>query len=530
VLLIACANIANIMLARADARRKEIAIRAALGADRKRIIRQVLSESVILGLTGGATGAVLAWWGINALIKTSSRSYPLLRNASLDAATLGFALLLSIVTGVIFGVVPALTMAREGTSSGVLSGSLKEGASNISAGKSSTRVRGLLVVFEIALSLMLLIAAGLLLRSFMRLQRVDPGFDAKGVLTASITAPQESYPTGVRRLALYERFLENLRLAPEVDSAGIVDFFPLSGSNAGTAMFPVGRPVPRPGEVPIVWMRIMSEGYFRAMSIPIYSGRQFDERDNLQKPPVAIINRTLARRFWPNEDAVGKRFTLSSQGQDVPVITVVGIAGDVRHTNVSQEPDAEVFFCYRQMMPARVAVAVRTRSDPTHLANTVRQALSSVDKQLPISRIQTLTEILNDSLSSRRVTMLLLGVFAAVALTLAAVGIYGVISYSVAQRRHEIGIRMALGATRARVLRAVLGQALLLAVIGEAAGLAATFAVRRILDSQLYGSTAMDPIIFTAVPMLLGAVAFVAAIIPAFRAMRVSPLLALRRE
>jgi putative ABC transport system permease protein len=343
VLLIACANVANIMLARASARRKEMALRAALGADRGRILSQILNESIVLSLAGGALGALLAFWGIKALIQTSADSYPLLRNASADMVTLGFSVLLSIIAGVVFGLVPALAMAQQGAAWGVLSGTLKEGSATVSAGRSSHRVRSLLVIAEIALSLVLLIAAALLVRSFLHLQQVKPGFEASGVLTAAISLPQERYSTGPRRLALYEEFLQNLDRAPEIEAAGLVDFLPLSGSNTGTGFFPEGRPLPRPGESPIVWLRFMSDGYFRSMSIPMISGRQFDGRDNLQAPPVAIINRTLARRFWPDEDPIGKRFTLSPPGQGVNAFTVIGVAGDVRHTNLLQEPDAEMF-------------------------------------------------------------------------------------------------------------------------------------------------------------------------------------------
>ncbi len=531
VLLIACANIANILLARAGVRRKEMAIRAALGADRMRIIRQILSESVILGVSGGVLGLLLASWGLQVLIKTAATSYPLLESASLDASVLGFSLLLSILTGVAFGIGPALAMAREGAFWDVLSGSLKEGASNVSASRSGKGVRALLVVSEVALSLMLLISAGLLVRSFIRLQQVNPGFAPEGVLTAAITLPQERYPNGAKRLAFYQEFLQNLERTHEVEAAGIVDFLPLSGSNSGAGFFPEGRPMPRPGEAQIVWMRWMSEGYFRAMSIPLMAGRQFDERDSPPAPPVAIVNQTLARRFWPGEDPIGKRFTLSAPGQGVPIFTVVGVAGDVRHTNLIQAPDAEMFLYYRQNVPARVTLTVRTRSsDPASLAGPMRQALAAADKDLPMSRIRTMETIVSDSISSRRLTMMLLGIFAAVALLLAAVGIYGVISYSVAQRTHEIGIRMALGAPREGVLWMVTSEAMALAVIGELVGLAATLALRRLLDSQLYGMTTMDPLVFATVPIILGAVAFFASLIPARRAMHVDPLIALRHE
>jgi putative ABC transport system permease protein len=495
VLLIACVNVANILLARADVRQREMALRVALGAGRKRIVLQILNESMILSLAGGLLGVLLAVWGIHALVTTASISYPLLKTASLDLPVLGFALLLSIVTGVTFGFAPALKMAREG-SSGVLWGSLKEGSHGASSGHASRCIHSLLVIFEVALSLMLLLAAGLLLRSFMHLQQVNPGFDPHGVLTATITLPQGKYSTGPKRMALVQEFLQNLEHAPGVESAGVVDLLPLAGTNSGTQFFPEGRPMPRPGESPIVWMRFMSEHYFRAMSIPLLSGRQFAESDSPPAPPVAIINQTMARRFWPGEDPVGKRFSMSPSGQGVPVFTVVGVAGDVHHTNLFQEPDAEMFLYYRQMPPARVTVAVRTRLDPSLLANPVRQALSAADKDLPVSRVTPMAQIF----------------------------------YSVAQRRHEIGIRMALGSPKERVFRMVTGEAMLLAVVGEALGLAAAFALRRLIDSQLYGSKAMDPLVFTCVPLALAAVAYIAALIPAVRATKVDPLIALRSE
>jgi putative ABC transport system permease protein len=530
VLLIACANVANILLARADVRRREMAVRAALGADRKRIIRQILSESVILGLAGGLLGILLAYWGVGALVKTSAASYPLLRSASLDAASVGFTIVLSVLTGVLFGIIPALAVSREGSSWGLLSGTLKEGSSTVSAGRSSKRVRSVLVVFEVALSLMLLITAGLLVKSFLRLQEVKPGFDPKGVLTANIALPLEKYPNGPQRLAVYQQFLQNLEHAPGVEAAGLVDFLPLSGSNAGTSIVPEGRPIPRPGEATIVWMRFMSEGYFRAMSIPLLAGRQFTEGDRPPAPPVAILNRTMARRYWAEEDPVGKRFTIGPPGPNTPVFTIVGLAGDVRHTNLSQEPEAEMFLYYRQSSPLRTTVTVKTLAEPLSLSNTLRQALASVDKNLALARIQTMETVVSDSVSSRRLTMLLLAIFAGVAFVLAAVGIYGIISYSVAQRRHEIGIRMALGAPPQRMLWMVTRQAMMLAIVGEGAGLAGTFALRRIIDSQLYGFTAVDPAMFTIVPLVLAVVAFAAALIPARRAMQVDPLIALRRE
>jgi putative ABC transport system permease protein len=438
---------------------------------------------------------------------------------------------LSVLAGVVFGITPALTMAREGSFWNALAGSLKEGSTTVSGGRSSLLVRKLLVVSEVALSLMLLIGAGLLMRSFLLIQQVDPGFDPGGVVTAGITLPPAKYPDGPKRLAFYQEFLQNLARAPEVEAAGFVDYLPLSGSNSASGFYPEGRPLPRPGEAAMAWTRWISEGYFRAMSIPLLAGRQFAESDSPPAPPVAIVNRTLARRFWPGEDPVGKRFTLGAPGQGVPVFTVIGVAGDVRHTNLAQEPDAELFMYYRQVVPARVTVVARAKQqDAARLAAPLRKALAAADKDLPMSSLRTMEEFLSTSISSRRLTMTLLGIFAAVALVLAAVGIYGVISYSVSQRRHEIGIRMALGAPQARVMWMVTGEAMLLAAIGELAGLGGTMALQRIINSQLYNMTAINPLILVTVPVILGTVAFVAAWIPARRAMQVDPLVALRHD
>jgi putative ABC transport system permease protein len=531
VLLIACANVANILLARTDARKREMAIRAALGADRKRIIRQILSESVILGLGGGAFGSLLAYWGVQALIRTQSNSYPLLQNVSLDAWVIVFSVVLSLLAGVAFGIGPALAMAREGSFWNVLAGSLKEGSGTVSGSRSSRRVRGVLVVSEVALSLMLLIGAGLLMRSFFLIREIDPGFNAEGVVTTAITLPPAKYPDAAKRMPFYREFLGNLERNPEVDGVGIVDYLPLSGSNSGSGFFPEGHPTPRPGEAPIVWTRWMSEGYLRAMSIPLLAGRLFEERDAPPAPPVAIVNRTLANRYWAGENPIGKRFTLGTPGAGVPVFTVVGVAGDVRHTSLTQAPEPELFLYYRQIVPSRVSVVVRGRQrDTALLAAPLRQSLAAADKDMPMSRLLTLEESLANSISSRRLTMMLLGIFAGTALLLAGVGIYGVISYSVAQRKHEIGIRMALGAPRNRVLWMVTGEAMLLAAIGEVVGMAGTLSLQRLIQSQLYSMTAMDPAIFLTVALILGAIAFVAAFLPARRAMQIDPLIALRHE
>ncbi len=530
VLLIACANVANIMLARAGVRRQEMALRAALGAERGRIARQILNENIILSLAGGLLGIILARWAVTAVVKTHATGYPLLRNASIDLTVIAFTIVLSIVTGLLFGTVPAMAMARQATRS-VLQDWLKDASHSVSTGRSGSRTRSVLVVCEVALALMLLITAALLIRSFLRLQQVDPGFQPEGVLTASITLPPKRYPAELNRLVFLDELLQKLQNAPQIDSVGLVDTVPLSGYNSGMGFFPEGRPAPPAGEEPIVWTRRMSEGYFRAMSVPLLSGRQFTTDDAQKAPGVAIINRTLARRFWPNEDPVGKRFGLGSPpGPNASPLTVVGVAGDLRHTSMAQPPDAEVFLCYRQLVPATVTLVMHTKANPATLAGTLRQTLAGIDKELPISLVQMMEQRVSDSISSRRLTMLLLTILAGVALLLAAVGVYGVIAYSVSQRTHEIGIRRALGEPNLHVLRTVAGQPLVLALGGEIVGILGTVALRKLIETQLFASASMDPLILTIVPLTLAAVALIAALIAASRATQVDPLIALRRE
>ena len=531
VLLIACANVANILLARAGVRKKEIAVRAALGANRWRLAKQMLTESLILSLAGGILGAVLAYWSITYIAGTYSADIPLLENAGLDATVLGFTLLATLLTGVIFGMAPAFATSRYGASAS-LRESLKEGGHEAGAGGSGNRLRSVLVIAEVALSMMLLIAGGLLIRSFLQLQQINPGFNPKGVLTASITLPADKYPTGPRRIDFFQEFLEVLARKPEVKAAGIVNALPLSGSNTGIGISVEGRPVLRRGEAPIVWLRMVSEEYFRAMSIPLVSGRNFTARDNLEVPPVAVINQTMASRLWPGENPLGKRFSSGEPSGNEPVrwITVVGTVGDVRHMELVREPDAELYLPYRQMAPAGMSVAIRTDLEPMHLATLLRRAVASVDSHQPISNLRSMDQLMSTSISSRRLTMFLLAAFAAVALVLAAVGIYGVISYSVTRRTHEIGIRLALGARGGHVLKMVLGRALLLVAIGEILGLAAAFALRRVIGTQLYVVSSTDPLIFTLVPAALTVTAILAGLIPALRALRVDPLIALRHE
>jgi putative ABC transport system permease protein len=531
VLLIACANVANILLARAGVRRQEMALRAALGASRGRIVRQILSECLVLSLAGGGFGVLLASWGVAALVKSASESYPLIQSAAITAPVLAFSLAASVLAGMLIGAVPAFSLARE-SSSLVVQACLKEGSHAVTSGKPSGRKRSALVICETALSVMLLIAAGLLLRSLIRLQQVDPGFSSEGVITAAISLPPGSYPNSQKRAMFYENLLQNLRLAPEIECAGIVEPLPLSGTNIGMGFFPEGRPTPAPGDVPIVWSRYISEDYFRTMSTPLLGGRWLNGSDNQNSPPAAIVSRTLANRFWPGQNAIGMRFGLGGPltTPNATPITVVGVSGDIRHMNLAQDPEAEVFISYRQMAPARITLVARSRLDPARLGPILQKALASVDKDLPLAKLRTMDQMVSDSLATRRLTALLLFLFAVTAVLLAAVGVFGIIAYAVTQRRHEIGIRRALGAESSDVLRTVAGQPLLLAGIGEVAGLAASYAFRHTIESELYLPSGMDPMIFTGVPLLLMAVATSAALLASRRALHIDPILALRRE
>ncbi len=527
VLLIACVNVANLLLARASARQREIAVRTSLGASRARLIRQMLTESCLLGMSGGVFGILLAFWGVKALIVLVPDRYPLVRGASIDSRVLLFTLIVSLATGILFGLVPALAASRTGG----LADALKEGGRSEGDSTSHGRILSLLVVAEVALSLILLVGSGLMIRSFIRLNAVDPGFSPHKVLTASVNLAPAKYGTPASRTTFFRELLQRLDAVPGVQAAGIVSVLPLSGSNTGTGLVIEGRPIPRREEIPIVWFRLANQGYFRAMEIPLLQGRFFNEQD-ATGPPVAIINATLARRFWPGENPIGKKITggIPQAGRPTTWLTIVGVVGDLRHWSLDREADAEIFWPYEQHAPAAMSLAIRTDSDPTYFAPLLRGTTVAIDKEQPVSQIRSMEQILADSIAPRRFAVVVLGVFAAVALVLAAVGIYGVISFSVTRRTREIGVRMALGAQPQNVQRMVLGKALTLAAIGVAVGLSGSLALTRAIRSQLYNVSATDPMTLAGVAILLAAVAALAGFWPARRAARVDPMIALRHE
>ncbi|RPI25443.1 MAG: ABC transporter permease [Acidobacteria bacterium] len=527
VLLIACTNVANLLLARAGMRQRELALRTALGASRARIIRQLLTESAMLGLAGGAAGILVAYAGVRSLLALVPDRFPLLSDASIDLRVLAFTLAVSLVTGIVFGLAPALVSSRRQA----LNDALKEGGRGSGESMSRARLRSTLVVTEVALALVLLIGAGLMIRSFLGLSRVNPGFNPKGVLTASITLPRSHYKEPGQRVEFLRKLFAELRAVPGVQAAGATTCLPLTQHNTGTGLVIEGRPVPPPTEIPLVWFRIVNADYFRAMQIPLIRGRVFREEDQ-KGPPVALINETLARRFFPNEDPVGKRFTNGIPRTDPPTtwITIVGVVGDLRHKGLDEPADAELFWPYQQLAPGVLAVVVRTNAEAEKFAPLLRKAVARIDKDQPVSQIRSMEEILDRSIATQRLSVILLGIFAGLALTLAAVGIYGVISFSVTRRTQEIGVRMTLGAKAGDVIRMVMGQALVLTVLGVAIGLAAAFALTRFLGSLLFGVTATDPLVLTGVSVLLIVIAALASYLPARRAASVDPLVALRYE
>jgi len=525
VLLIACANVANLLLARATVRQREVAIRAALGAGRARLLRQLLTESVLLALAGAVPGVLLAVWATKILTAIPSLQIPRLAQASVDGQALAFTLAASLATAVIFGLVPALHAARFN-----LTGSLREGGRGTGESAGHARLRSVLVVFEVSLALLLLIGSGLLLRSLMSILRVSPGFDSQGAMAFDLDLPGTRYGKPEQSARFFRELLPQLNALPGVVSSSAVNPLPLSDNNIGTSFQVGGHPVPK-SEESHTQFRSIALDYFSTMRIPLIAGRAFTAADARGAAPVVIINETFARRYFPNENPIGKQIQPGISDLGKPVMReIVGIVGDVRHRRLWRAPDPECYAPYDQVAIGGMTVVVRAPGDPQPLISMLRKAVSAQDAELPLYNVRTLQDYVSGSVAQRRFTALLLGIFAAVALLLAAVGLYGVMSYGVAQRTHEIGVRVALGAASSDVLRLVVGQGLRLALLGVTLGWLAALGASQFLSGMLYGVAGNDPATFGAVAAVFVAVALAACYVPARRAANVDPLVALRHE
>jgi len=524
VLLIACANVANLLLVRMAGRAREFAVRAALGASRGRMVRQLLSESLVLAAAGAAGGLLLAYWAVGALVALAPAGTPRLEDVRVDGVTFVVALALLSITAVLFGLAPALHAAR-----GNLTGALKEGGRGTTAGGGRV-LRRVLVVAETAIALMLLAGAGLLLRSFLYLQTVDRGFDPNGVVVADVFPPPATYADQRSVVAFLDAVVERVRALPGVATAATVSNLPLGGSD--TDMYFRIEGGPQAERPPTVWYRVVSSDYFNAMRIRLVRGRALNDGDRASAPGAVVINETLARRHWGAADPIGSRVLVDDRPQSAhQSYTVVGVAADVRHSGPQEPSRGEMYLHYRQYADRRATLVVRvTGQDPMQLAGPLRAAVQSVAAAVPVANIGTLAELDRDAVSQPRLMMLLVGCFGVVALALAALGLYGVLAYVVAQRTSEMGIRMALGARPADVIRLVVGQGLAVTAAGLAAGLFGAFFLTRALATLIYGVGPRDALTFTIAPALLLIAAVLASYLPARRASRVDPVVALRSE
>jgi predicted permease len=528
LLLIANANVANLMLARASVRGKEIALRAALGASRGRIIRQLLTESVLLAGLGGLLGLLVAQWGTEALVAAVPQNIPRVSAIQLDGAVLGFTLLVSLTTGIIFGLVPAWQASHVDLNTALKSGT--RGAAGGAEGKH--RARNALVMTEVALALILLICASLLIQSFARLGRVQIGMRTERLFTARIGLPEAAYPRPENIIAFCDQLMQRLRAIPGVESVTTAYPLPLSGSNNVSSFDIEEHPMPE-GQQPDSPMRIVGPDYFKTMGIPVLQGRGFAETDQFKSLPVVIVNERFVQKFFPGQNAVGKHIKPSwGIGDDKPLMrTIIGVVGNVKHRTLNMEFTPEVYLSASQIPMDTMSIVAHTSvSNPATITSAVRSELAAVDRNIPLVRVRVFDEYISRALARSRFNALLLSIFAGTALLLTAIGIYGVMAYSVAQRTSEIGIRIALGAGKSSIFRLVVGQAMTLVAISLVVGLIGAFAATRLLNSLLYGVGASDPITFIAIVLLVSAVAFVAAWLPARRATRVDPIIALRAE
>jgi predicted permease len=520
VLLIACANVANLMLARAATREREMAVRAALGASRGRVIRQLVTESTLLACAGGALGLLLAFWLLRLLVSLSPQGTPRFDEIRIDGYVLGFTLLVAVLTGLIFGLAPALQISKPD-----LNNSLKDTGKGVPGGSRGGRLRSGLVIAEMALALLLLIGSGLLMKSFVLLQRVDPGFNPNQVVTLRVFLNRTHYQAMPQVVNFYSQLLDREKTVPGVQAVAAISTLPLSGNETDTSFMIEGRPQPPPNQEPVAWYNSVSPDYFRAMEMRVLKGRTFTDHDDEKSPLVVIISETMARRYWPNEEPLGRRLGHPDHWREV-----VGVVKDVKHFGLDADAPPTMYFPMRQVPARGMNLVVRASGDPSSLVPAVRTQVWAEDKNLAIANLTTMKDLVSSSITQQRFILLLLGCFAALALLLAAVGIYGVMSYAVTQRTHEIGIRMALGARMGDVLKLVVKNGITLALIGIAIGLVLAFALTRLMASLLFGVTPTDLMTFATVSVGLVIVALVACFIPARRATKVDPLVALRYE
>lgn len=526
VLLIACANVANLLLVRATSRQKEIAVRMALGGSRWRLIRQLLTESILLSAIGGALGLLFSVWGIEfirgGMPPGFTQFIPGWDKLQMDTSVLLFTLVITILTGAVFGLAPALQATRLN-----LNEALKESGKGTSSGASRNRLRSILVVSEIALSLVLLVGAGLMIRSFVHLISANLGVNPENVLTMELSISRLKYPDEQHRVNVYEQLMGRIQNLPGVQKAGAINYVPMGRSNTSSNFRVADQPAPPKGKEPFADFQVITTQYFDAIGTPLLQGRAFSDQDKKETPRVLIINERLAKRYFPAGDALGKRLIFNDENGPVEV---VGIAADVKNEDLEDEPNLTVYVPFNQQPWWSMALVVRTNAEPTQITSAIRNEVRAIDQELPVHNVRTMQQVIDESVSPKRLATYLLGFFACAALILAAIGIYAVMAYSVTSRTHEIGIRMALGAQPRDILRLVVGHGLFLTLIGVSLGLLGAFGMTRVMTEMLSGVSATDPLTFIALPLLLSTIALLACLIPARKATKVDPMIALRYE
>jgi putative ABC transport system permease protein len=522
VLLIACANLTTMLLARAAAREREIAIRVALGAGRLRLLKQVLTESVLLALIGGVAGVLLALWGVELLKTIGTQTVPRLREVNIDFIVLGVTVAICVGTGMIFGLAPGLASSRP-----ELTEALKEGGRSSTPGARRNRLRNGLVIAEVALALVLLSGAGLLIKSFMRLENVNPGFNPRNALTFEVSLPKLQYPDDASIVNFNNEAQRRIAALPGVQVAGFSTILPLAGTNSDWSFNIEGRPSDNNSPSPDEEKREVSPDYFRAIETPLIKGRLFDEADKADAPPVMIVNQAFAKKFWPNGKAVGKRITFDNPKKNPKWSTIVGVVGDIRHFGLDIDPKPEMYVPFAQESYFTTIYVVRSKQDSRTLISAIQRQIQAIDPAVPLANVRMFEDVIADSIAPRRLSVVLLEVFAGIAVLLASVGIYGVMSFLVVQRTHEMGVRMALGAQRRDVLKLILARSVKLISAGTIIGLIVAVMSTRTLQALLYSVSAFDATTFALVTILLGSVALAASYLPAIRATKADPMVVL---